>query len=259
MTKRSNDYFAKTLEKGIKILNLFDESTPAWSQTAIAEKIGMNMTSTYRLVNTFIEMGYLTKDPKTKQLRLGPMAAVLGNKLLSGFDVHELVRDKIDSVCARYQVSVEFYLFQNDTLIQIHKRETLNTLTYHQDLISNSLFCTASGKAVLSALDDERRETLIKNQPFTTLTEKTITDAGSLRRDLTTTQSRGYAVNDGEYIKGLIAIAAPVISSGGRPIGAVCFTSTTLNIELVDFQKQFSELLRTLAQELAGLIGQRYS
>ncbi len=259
MTKRSNDYFAKTLEKGIKILNLFDESNPAWSQTAIAEKIGMNMTSTYRLVNTFIEMGYLTKDPKTKQLRLGPMAAVLGNKLLSGFDVHELVRDKIDAVSARYQISVEFYLFQNDTLIQIHKRETLNTLTYHQDLISSSLYYTASGKAVLSALDDERREELIKNQPFTTLTEKTITDADSLRRDLKAAQRRGYAINDGEYIKGLIAIATPVISTGGKPIGAVCFTSTTLNFELDELEKQHSALLSALAKELAGLIGQRYS
>ena len=259
MTKRSNDYFAKTLEKGIKILNLFDEKTPAWSQTAIASKIGLNMTSTYRLVNTFIEMGYLTKDPNTKQLRLGPMSAVLGNKLLSGFDLHELVRDTIDRACARYQVSVEFSLFQNDSLIQIYKRETLNTLTYHQDLISNSLYCTASGKAVLTALGQEQQSRMIKLQPFTLLTDRTIADEAALRRELADISNRGYATNDGEYIKGLIAIAAPVISGNGHSVGAVCFTSTTLQYEMKELEEQFAEPLDVLAKELAGVIGQRYS
>ena len=62
MADRSLDYFSKTLEKGMRILDLFDEDHSRWSQKNIAEAMQLNTTSTCRLINTFVEMRYLVKD-----------------------------------------------------------------------------------------------------------------------------------------------------------------------------------------------------
>jgi DNA-binding IclR family transcriptional regulator len=50
MPKVKRDDFAKTLEKGIRILNLFDTNHLGWSLTEIAEQMELNLTSVYRLV-----------------------------------------------------------------------------------------------------------------------------------------------------------------------------------------------------------------
>ena len=60
--------FSKSLEKGLKILSLFNRDVPFLTQTEVANRLGMNMTSTFRYINTLVEMGYLDKDELTKRV-----------------------------------------------------------------------------------------------------------------------------------------------------------------------------------------------
>ncbi|MEA3363233.1 MAG: helix-turn-helix domain-containing protein [Thermodesulfobacteriota bacterium] len=69
MANKRPEYYSTTLEKGLRILNLFDEDHSHWSQKEIAEVMGMNTISVCRLVNTFVEMGSLSKEGKTRQLQ----------------------------------------------------------------------------------------------------------------------------------------------------------------------------------------------
>ena len=52
-------YFSKSLEKGLKILSLFNRENPVMTQSRIAKTLDLNMTSTYRYINTLVELGYL--------------------------------------------------------------------------------------------------------------------------------------------------------------------------------------------------------
>jgi IclR family pca regulon transcriptional regulator len=255
MAKRPMDYFAKTLEKGIRILNLFDYGHSTWSLTAIAEKIGMNLTSTYRLVNTFIEMGYLNKDPKTKLLRLGPMAVAMGNRILRGFDVNRRIEPVVDEIHHKYNVSIEVSLLQSNLMVQIYNIEETATLTYTQEAVSQYLYCTASGKAVLAKLPKEELEELASRQSFAIKTDQTISDKEGLYTDLDLVRKRGYAITNEEYIKGLIAIAAPILNQNTRrPLGSVTFTATTLKYSMAEFEAKYSAVLCALAQRLSEMI-----
>ncbi|MDF1526470.1 MAG: IclR family transcriptional regulator [bacterium] len=254
MANRPMDYYAKTLEKGLRILNLFDDRNSAWSLTEAAAKTGINLTSTYRLVNTFIKLGYLNKDNKSKLLRLGPMAVALGNRILSGFDFNRLIKPLVDEIHNKYHVSIDVSLFQSGLMVQIYNIETTTTLTYHQDVISDFLYFTATGKSVLANLPEDELEELINHQSFEIRTDQTIVNKEGLYADLVSVRERGYAINNEEYIKGLIAIGAPILNQNtGRPIGAISFTSTTLDHSLVEFEEKYSAILCDLARRLSGM------
>lgn len=255
MTSSQPDYFAKTLEKGIRILNLFDENRPSWSLTEIAGETGLNMTSVYRLVNTFVELGYLRKGPHSKLLRLGPMAVALGNQMLHGFDSNRLIEPLVDEIHCQYNISIDVSLFHSNYLVQIYKRETSNTLTYRQDAVSELLYCTGTGKAMLAFLPEESQKELIRLQSFTRRTDNTITHLDDFYQELETVRRQGYARNNEEYIKGLIAIAAPILSQTSRqPLGAVSFTSTTLDHSLDDFEQRYAAVLCELVMKLSEVI-----
>ncbi len=255
MEKRPMDYFAKTLEKGMRILNLFDYGHSVWSLTAIAGKMGMNLTSTYRLANTFIELGYLNKDPKTKLLRLGPMAVAMGHQILRGFDLNRMIEPIVDEIHHKYNVSIEVSLLQSNLMVQIYSIEEIATLTYNQEAVSVFLYCTASGKAVLANLPKEELGKLVSRQSFEIKTDQTISDKEGLYIDLDLVRKRGYAINNEEYIRGLIAIAAPILNlNTQRAMGSVTFTSTTLKHSMAEFEAKYSAVLCALAQRLSGMI-----
>jgi len=255
MAKRPMDYFAKTLEKGMRILNLFDYGHSTWSLTAIAEKIGMNLTSTYRLANTFIEMGYLNKDPKTNLLRLGPMAVAMGNRILRGFDLNRMIEPIVDEIHHKYNVSIEISLLQSNLMVQIYNIEETATLTYNQEAVSALLYCTASGKSILANLPKEELEELANRQSFERRTDRTLSDKECLYIDLESVRKRGYAINNEEYIKGLIAMAAPILHQNTtRPIGSVTFTSTILKHSMAEFEEQYSAVLCALAKRLSEMM-----
>lgn len=255
MQQENKDYFAKTLEKGIRILTLFDENHANWSLTEIAEQLKFNMTSAYRLVNTFVELGYLKKDHQTKRLRLGPMSFVLGNRLLYGFETNKLIEPLVDEIHSRHNISIDVSLFHSRQLVKVYRRETSNTLTYRQDAVSEMLYCTASGKTVLAFLPAEKLNELIKIQSFTCRLENTITDVKVLHDDLERARQKGYALNNEEYIKGLIAIAAPILGRSTKyPLGAVSFTSTTLDHTLTGFAEQYADVVCDLAKRLSEVM-----
>ena len=79
MTTKTKPYYSKTLEKGLIILDLFDRDHQHRGLSEISRLTGINKTSTYRLVNTLVQMGYLRKSIHNKSLRLGPRAFVLGH------------------------------------------------------------------------------------------------------------------------------------------------------------------------------------
>ena len=67
----NRQYFSTSLEKGLRVLSLFDTENRSFTQTEISRILSMNMTTTYRFVNTLVELNYLEKDAKTKEVRLG--------------------------------------------------------------------------------------------------------------------------------------------------------------------------------------------
>jgi IclR family pca regulon transcriptional regulator len=96
MAIKNYQYFSKTLEKGMIILDLFDRDHQHRGLSEIARLTGINKTSTYRLVNTLVQMGYLRKSKNSKSLRLGPRAFVLGHHFFHGFDIFQSVKPIID-------------------------------------------------------------------------------------------------------------------------------------------------------------------
>jgi DNA-binding IclR family transcriptional regulator len=76
-------YFSKSLEKGLNILTLFNRDVPVLTQSEIAKILGLNMTSTYRYINTLVELGYLEKNAKTKEIR----PALLSLALCTNYEI----------------------------------------------------------------------------------------------------------------------------------------------------------------------------
>jgi DNA-binding IclR family transcriptional regulator len=121
-------------------------------------------------------------------------------------------------------------LTHDTTGLGIHEAESLLTVAQFDgpNLIavgdwtgrSTTLHCVASGKVLMSSLD-EREVLRLVRRGLVQHTERTIVELEPLLEELARIRRRGYATAIGEYELGLNAVAAPVFDARGNVVAAV--------------------------------------
>ncbi len=76
--------------------------------------------------------------------------------------------------------------------------------------------CSASGKVFLAQMTPAQRNRLLAHAPLERFTPNTLTDAAKLERELKRVQRDGFAMDDEEFLPGLLCLAVRV-PAAGRP------------------------------------------
>lgn len=110
--------------------------------------------------------------------------------------------------------------------------------------------CTATGKALLAALDPAAAEDRLRGHTLPALSERSLTSVPALLADLEATRRRGYAIDDEEATPGIVCLAVPV--TGFRTDSSpFAISVTVLKARLDDAFRE--SLLRELREIAAGL------
>ncbi len=255
MAQNKDQYFSKTLEKGLTILKLFDRDHSRRSLAEIAKVTGINKTSAYRFVNTLVELGYLTKSKRNKSLKLGPRAFVLGHNFVNSFDLLQGFKPVIDNTFMQHNITIDSALLYDQTLISIYRKEAPNIIYFRLPMIMSDLYARAMGKAVLAHFSDEDLTRFLAHIPRKRLTPHTVIDRDELVRELKLTRDRGYAVNNEEYVLGLICIGVPLMNYNTNTVaGAVSLDFPSSEYSLKTLERSYTGVLTKLASELSQII-----
>ncbi|MFH1154038.1 MAG: IclR family transcriptional regulator [Pseudomonadota bacterium] len=252
----TNSYFSKSLEKGLKILALFNRETPMLTQSEIAKALDLNMTSTYRYINTLVELGFLEKDRKNKEIRPAVHCLLFCTNLMRATDHLRLIKRMVDTLHGQHNITIDVAFAVDDTMVRIYNRDAKETLTYSlPDFSKNCLHNTALGKAYLSSLSADEIRAKVETMTLVAKTKKTITDRSRLVAELLKARKQGFALAEEEYLPGLISIAAPLVDPGtGKGVGSICFDFSILQNSAEDIKAHYSEMIVTVAAELSRLL-----
>ncbi len=255
MPANQDQYFSKTLEKGLSILSLFGREHPSRSLTEIATLTGINKTSTFRLVNTLVKLGYLRKSVNDRSLRLGPRAFTMGHEYFHGFDVYQGIKPIIDKTYFEHHISVDSALIDGFKLISLYRREMPNLVHFHLPLIMDELYARAMGKIVLANLNEADLEQYFSTVQPTKMTPDTLVDIDAIKKDIDQTRARGYSINNKEYIPGIISVGAPMMNLQTKTVsGAVSLDFPAKEYSIDAIEKQYLSILLKLAGETSELI-----
>jgi DNA-binding IclR family transcriptional regulator len=251
-----NQYFSTSLEKGLKILSLFSIENPSLTQSEIARTSGINMTSTYRFVNTLVRLGYLEKDARTKELRLGIRSLALSANIIRTIDEMRLIKGVVDKIHDKNNITIDVVFAIDGNLMRTYHRQATETLTYHLPAVAkNSMHNTSVGKAYLSTLPQDILRQTIDGMSLVPKTTKTIVDKDRLVTEIEKTRQRGYAACDEEYLPGLVTIGAPLINqTTGKGIGGVSFDFSIIQHSAREVEKKYSAMIVELGRSLSEIL-----
>lgn len=211
----------RTLAKGLEILSLFRPDQHTLTVEEIAKSLDFPMSSTYRLVATLKERGYLRKAPAGDGYTLDTSLLRFGEVVRASFRLHEVAQSYMEELVASSNESAVLALRRGDRGIVVAKVDSPESVKFVSEVDwSFPLHAGATGK-VLLAYSSRFSIKRYLARSLERVTENTITDPEALNVELKRIRDQGYAIADEELMLGVRALAAPVIDEQGEAVASL--------------------------------------
>lgn len=216
----------QAIRRAVALLEAFGDDRPSRSVSELAESVGLNRTTVYRLLTALESAEYVARDPATDTYRLGSGLIALGGRAQRANPVRHLARPELEALAASTGETATLEVLSQHEVVIIDEIPGEYVTSGSQHIGSRwPAYATSTGKAILAHLPpDELSEALA--HPFHPLTERTIASSEQLQACAAEARRNGYAVAAEELELGFVAVGAPLLDAGGRPIAAISLGGT---------------------------------
>lgn len=197
---------------------------------AVAASLGLTLPTTYHLLTTLVNGGYLVHLAEEHAYALGHRVDDLARGLHRQIAVPPAV-ERVAAVTHQQAGAAAYYAMLRDAEMIVahvaecpaHPRVQILDVGFHQ-----APHATAFGKLMLARLEPDTAEDLLDHTGTPRITAGTVTDRRLLRRQLAQVRATGLAVEVDEFQPELSCMAAPVTDAAGRFVGAVAISMPTV-------------------------------
>jgi DNA-binding IclR family transcriptional regulator len=248
----------QSVERAAALLRAVAAATgAAGTATALAEAVGLNRTTTWRILTTLEQERLVVRDDESGTYSLG-----FGLLDLAGqADGAALVRSSravLRHLADRSQETASLAVLRSGVLTYVAEATAGSVVAAAWQGRGVSLHATSTGKALLAYSDPDDLRMLLKLPPrggrLTRHTPTTITSFAAMEKELELIRERGYAVCRGEFESLAWGVSAPVLDLAGRPVAVVSVWGPSERLTNARFAP-LGELTIAAAAEIAGRRG----
>lgn len=225
----------------------------------IAQKAMTSKSTTHRLLQTMVDLGFVEQDGDTERYGLTLKLFSLAARAID--PSHLLIHaDRAMTTLAREtgeSVNLGLIDGQEQKVVYVHFLESIHGLSMKSTVGQrNPLSSTSLGKALLAWRSPEEIEARLARMPFDPAGPNAIRDAGNLREELARTRARGFAEEVEEAEAGVRCLAAPVFDHIGRTVAAISVSFPLFRFDEARREDYVAHLLAA-AKETSAALGHR--
>jgi IclR family transcriptional regulator, pca regulon regulatory protein len=239
------------LAKGLEVLRAFSRDKPHMTLSEVAARAGLPPATARRCLNTFEELGYVTRSGR--QFLLRPKVLEIGAAYLESMDIETLTRTHLEEMARETGDSAALSVLDGSEIIYV-ARASVRTLMRLEAHVGSRFpaHATSMGRVLLAGLGAERLQWYLSNASMKPLTDRTVTDPARLARLISDTRVSGYSVVEDELAYGVIAIAVPVFDSSGRIVAALNSSSHSRRTDPATLLSERLPMLQRISGEISS-------
>ncbi|MPQ70491.1 MULTISPECIES: IclR family transcriptional regulator [Pseudomonas] len=247
------DAKGSSLERMLKVLDLFTERQPVWTVDDLGHAMGFTRSTIYRYVRELAEVDLLF------QVEAGRYA--LGARIIT-WDRQLRVSDPL--VRAANQLASEFpqwgpsqvwltcRLFK-DQVVCVHQSGTIASEVSYTRGTPRPLFLGATSKAILANLGSRQHNRLYLEKHEEIRLSCLGQNWEEFRRAMQRLRKKGYVVSRAEVDSGICGVAAPIFDSDGKVIGSISCVRPDSECD-AERDDEYGQQVVQLAQRLSQLM-----
>ncbi|MBK8900596.1 MAG: IclR family transcriptional regulator [Anaerolineaceae bacterium] len=241
--------------RAMSLLKAFDDERREWGLAELAQEVGLNKTTTFRLLTALESEGMVARRPFAETYTLGPEIVVLGGRALRANDLRSLAKPELEQMAGASGetatleiISGEDHVLIIDEVIGHHLVGSSQSLGTRWPMVA-----TSTGVAMLAHLPEERVAAILA-RPLVALTRKTVTDTAVIRQELAQTRQRGYSYLQEWLEEGLIVVGAPLFNHDGQVVAAISLGAPA-NRFPAEREPEMGQLIKQTARCISEKLG----
>lgn len=232
----------------IKLLGTFGEQGARMSE--IAESLGLKTSTAHRIATALERHGLIEREHATKRYRLGLALFALGATAADGTGLRKLCRPALLRLAGETGDTVFLMARSGLNVVCVDRQEgayVLDSLTGH---IGGQIPMGVgpASEAILAFLPEDEAEAIIDaNAPLYARYHDLSAD--KIRSRLPQIRAQHYALDDGELVAGISALAVPILPPKRDAVASIAINMTSARLGA----ERLNELLALLRLQVARI------
>ncbi|MDR7080024.1 DNA-binding IclR family transcriptional regulator [Neobacillus niacini] len=245
----------QSVDRALRILDLFDEHTTELKITDISELMGLHKSTVHSLLKTLQEHRYIGQNPENGKYKLGMKLFERGNYVISSIDIMQMAKKYLLDLSIKTGQTTHLVILDEKEGVYIDKVEgSMAVIRYSRIGRRIPLHSSAVGKILLAFLDTREIERILQGYVYTQQTANTITHKVEFMQELKNVRTQGYAVDNQENEPGVRCIAVPVRNHSNQVQAAISISTLVSRINNQELD-EYLALLKGAGQELSEQMG----
>ena len=242
------------VDRALRMLATLQDSEAGRRISDLARDLEIPKSSAHQIATTLVHHGALERDADTQRYRLGPGLTRIVARRRSYVDLPELAGPYLEELSAAARMTALLGLRRPDGVVLAAKIDSPDPIDVSAP-IGHRLDLRAGvfGKLLAAALSPAELDELLQH-PLPAFTAKSLRSADDYREDLHRVRERGYALDQEEYIDGIVAVGAAVRGRDGEVAGGICLIGLAASYKRPELGR-IGEAVRGAAESLSYDLG----
>jgi IclR family transcriptional regulator, KDG regulon repressor len=188
----------------------------------LSKMVGLHNSTAFHLAKTLVSLGYIRQESDSKRYRIGLPLFALAASALDEIEMVNIATPILEQLSRDTGESGHFAVRMGDAVVVIARTSGSGAFQLTDRVgVVRPAHCTALGKVILAALDEDQIKRFLQRVELKPSTKKSITEVPALLREIADVKRTGVAYDQGEFNLEVRCIAVPTKDFTGQTIGAI--------------------------------------
>lgn len=223
--------------------------------TELSKRLDLHKNNVFRILATLESRGYIEQNRSTENYRLGTHCLQLGQTYIQHMGLLQQARPIMTEVVKDCRESAYVAVMRRGKAVPLAIVESDQPVRIVSQVGENlPLHCTAVGKVHLAFEPTEEIQRILSDE-LTLHTQRTITDRPVLIEQLGVIASKGYAIDNGEYVPDVHTVAVPVKDYTRTVVGSLAVSGPAYRLPPERAEREIIPLAIKAGHELSNRLG----
>ncbi|MGH8776742.1 MAG: IclR family transcriptional regulator [Jiangellaceae bacterium] len=243
---------ARTLARGLLLLELVADSPPGVGVSELAAKSGLDKGTVSRLLATLRQCGYVRQSPGDRHYSLSAKTTRLSHAYLTQLDLRGVARPFLWRLREEVGETIHLAIREGTRIVYVDQLEP-DRAVRHSSAVGQilPLHVTAMGRALLVAMKPVDRDEMLALLLGERRYDDFVGDGDRLFEELADAARRGWATVDRR--DDVIRIGAAIVDGLGEPLGAMSISGPSYRI--ADRMDELGQRCREVAADVGHAFG----
>ena len=245
-----------SLAKGLRILEAFSAERPELTLSEVASLAGLDPGTAFRMLNTLVMLGYLSRIPESKRFRLTLKVVDLGLHAIARADLREIARPILRSIVGEVNEAASLGVLDGADILYVERVRAGLTRIGVDIRIGTTIpaFWSTIGEAFLAYLPQAELARVLAMKPRAGAFPHKPMNRAEIEERLASVREDGYALRDSYFGSGLRVLAVPVLDVDGYPLAAISVAVPQMQMSMADFRERALAAVRRAAGDIAKAV-----